>query len=108
MKELQQHIKEEIAIVKPVEQKKQVKHIGALLPQPGQKVYELNIATAKITEAEIIVEHRLKRGDIKQHKKVNVKHGHLYCCAINKTVAEKKFRKQITNIVANVKKHKST
>jgi hypothetical protein len=97
MKELNQHIKPEVAITKQAEQKKQVKLLGSLRPQPGQQFYQLDISTAQITLAEFDSTSTDLYGKV--HKKLILKDGCMYVCAINKTVAEKKFKRMITQIV---------
>ena len=62
--------------------------LGRLLVKRGHKAWQLDVATATITEAE------------REGKRINIKPKHLYCSALNKANAERRFiamLKEITN-----------
>jgi len=94
MKELQNQ-KEHIAIVqKAPEQKKQL-FIGQLIPHKGQHCYQLNTKTGALTIAQFTqVNHNI---DGSTEKKILIQENCMYTCAINKTVAQRKFFKAFKN-----------
>lgn len=94
MKELSQHIKENVAVIKEIPAKKQFAHLGTLLPQPGQKVYELNLTTGEFIEAELE-----KTVSIKGVKKIKAKEDCIYTLAINRKNAERKFIKMVYQLI---------
>jgi len=86
--------KENIEIVNQKEVKKQVQFVGKLTPQRGQQVWEVDGATGSIMKVEpetIGVE--LANGH--PVRKLIMKPGYLYCCAINRENAKRKFMKMI-------------
>ena len=91
MKELSSHIKEEIKIHAPKQYEKQKQLIGSFHPYPGQKLWQINLKTQEISEAEFSKEFATIAGDVK--REIIKKELHWYCCALNKNNAFKKFNK---------------
>jgi hypothetical protein len=97
MKETNQISPDQIEISAPKPIQKQKVLLGKLRPQPGQKVFEVDMVTAIVKESvyERVNAKLLPDGTTKVEKKINVKDGHLYCVALNKRNAEKRFLKMI-------------
>lgn len=90
MKELEQHIKKEVP-TEQMEQKKVHRYYGALRPQPGQKCYQIEVATG---EVKLAVFHDVAASlNGKVTDMLRLKDGYMYCCAININSAKKKFGK---------------
>lgn len=93
MKELSTHIKPSIEITRQREIKKPVEKVGSLRLHKGQKTYELDTKTGKITEASF--------DDItcsitgKVSRKIIMKPACLYTTAINETNASRKLMSMI-------------
>lgn len=81
---------DKISISQQKEVRKEVKFIGKLKMQRGQKVWQLDLQTRLITIANVESVSNIK-GDIK--RKLVVKEGCWYAPAINLKNAEKKFLK---------------
>lgn len=89
--------KQKIDIVNQREVKKELRFEGKLTPQRGQFVWEFDTALGIIVKVEpetIGVE--LVNGQ--PVRKLVMKKGCLYCCAINKANAERKFMKMINQL----------
>lgn len=98
MKELDQHIKEDADKPKiESEVKKKQVFLGSRLVQPGQKWWQFQISNGELKEAEYENTTSSLKGKIV--RKLVVKSGFLYCVAINKKNAEKKFIKQLTEAI---------
>jgi hypothetical protein len=107
---LDKHIKEsdKIEIVGQAEKKHQVSKIGTIRPHKGHTLFQINLESGEVTEAEFDRQDvdfkelkkeessRLKPGVI---KKVVVKKGCIYVSALNKTNAIKKFAKQAQQLL---------
>lgn len=104
MKELDAHKKEEIVVRAQKQHEKQQVFIGKFRPQPGQKIWQIDLKTQEVTEAEIDEAAVTLTGDIA--KKIITKPKHLYCVAINKTNALRKFNLQCKKIFENIQKNK--
>ena len=76
--------------------KKSLVHVGKMVKQPGQKVWELNLTTQEFKEADIETVASL---DGKVAKKIIMKQYCIYNCAINAKNARKKFFKQINQLI---------
>lgn len=90
MKELQniQSDKTELHAVKPI--KKELKHLGEVRLQKGQRMWEMDLVTRIIKEAEyedVVAEY--VGGGVR--RKLITKENHLYAPAINAKNADKKF-----------------
>lgn len=96
MKELEQHKidKTEIQNIKPVTKEKQLKK--SLIPEKGQKTYQLNLRTSVITEAEYDKEFVSLTGVAGNvRKQVIMQEDCIYCVAINFKNADRKFHKML-------------
>ena len=83
----------EISVKKNVKQKKEYNHDGIILPKKGQTVWEINLQTEEITEAEYEKTTVAILNADPIPKKIIQKSGHIYIPAINKKNALKKFKK---------------
>jgi hypothetical protein len=102
MKELDAHKKEEIAVHAQKQQEKQHAFIGQFRPHPGQKIWQIDLKTLEVTPAEIDEAAVNIEGEVQ--KKIIVKEKHLYCVAINKKNALRKFDLQCKVILENIQK----
>jgi len=95
VKELSQHIKPGIEIQAQKQIDKKKLFIGNMSIRPGMKCYEMNFKTGEISEAKYdSVDIVVTGGAInKISRKIITKENCLYCVAINKNNAEKKFLK---------------
>lgn len=92
MKDLLQHIKLDVPNqVIQAEFPKQLKHLGKLRLQPGQKLWELNLRTGLIQAADVEIIGGLQS----KSKRITIQEGFLYEPAINLIVAAKKFKKKL-------------
>lgn len=64
-------------------------HLGRVIIKPGQKLWQLNLATLDISPVEYDVTAVNLDGSISSQ--VVTKENHMYCVAINKKNAERKF-----------------
>lgn len=97
---LQKPEKPEIDVVIPV--KAENKYIATLRPYPGQKIFELNLTTGTITEAEykndsVDFIEKSVRG------KLIMRENCLYCCAINFKNSDKVFHRILSKPYKKVK-----
>lgn len=80
------------------QEQKRLELIGRIKPHQGHVCFEYNIATGEIQEAQFM-EQTVNYAEFVQtrtiQKKIMVKQGCLYVAALNKTNAEKKFKKMI-------------
>jgi hypothetical protein len=83
----------EISVKKNVKQKKEYNHDGIILPKKGQTIWEINLETEEITEAEYEKTTVAILNADPVPKKIIQKIGCIYIPAINKKNALKKFRK---------------
>lgn len=99
MKELSEHIKDktELHAVKPA--KAELKYLGTLRPQRGQKIWELNLKTRRITEAEYTHEDanfdNATKGDYSTRGRLITKDNCIYCAALNHKSADRRFFKML-------------
>ena len=100
MKELKQHRPDEQHIKAEVPAKRQEVYMGALRPKPGQKVWQCDLKTGEVKEAEF--DNTTVNALAPHKKKVRVKPGHIYAVAINKANAEKKFVKLLSRVFASM------
>lgn len=105
MKELQLLNPDQLQVSeeKPVESKTILVH--RFQPHPGQKCWQFNFKTGKVTEVEYESE-TIGFAEAAEQRKVNrkikINPDCIYEIAINKKNAIRKFRKKIANIQANV------
>ena len=104
MKELEllNQDKLQVSDEKPVEKKEVLIH--TFRPQPGQKCWQYNFKTGKVTEAEYQMQNisYIRAGEKNGvHRKIKMNTDCIYEVAINKENAIRKFRKKISNIVTN-------
>jgi hypothetical protein len=90
--------KTELHAVKPVKKEKQL--VGRLVKRPGQIVFQLDMTTREISEAEYEVAtvdfNKVAKHQVGQlNHKLIIKENHLYCVAINRQNADKHFMKML-------------
>lgn len=77
--------------------------IDSFILQPGQKAFKFEWNTGKITELTdadfeaVTADYADPKKLI--HKKLTIKEGALYCAAINRKNAAKKFKKALLNLI---------
>lgn len=98
MKELNNHIQEEIELRIQNEQKKGVDFIGSIVRHPGHTIWQLNIRTQDITPAEFD-EEVIDFNTGKPKRKIIQKSAHWYCSALNKESAFRRFNKMAKEFV---------
>lgn len=99
MKELQPKVTDQTEIHAQAEKRKELKKIGSIRLQRGQKLYELNTADNTIREAEYESISKIgENGKVTTERKLHVKEGHLYAAAINPRNADKKFVERLTGL----------
>lgn len=92
MKELTQHIHDNITVSVEKQYPKQQKHLGSINLHRGLSLFELNLKTKLIALAEFAnVDSIITDGTPAVHKKVLTKEGCLYAVALNRKNAERKF-----------------
>lgn len=101
MQELNRHTPQATEMHAVAQARRQKVILGKLRPKPGQKVWECNMANGQIAECEEeAAEARLnKDGSARVVRNIKVKDNHLYCVAINRENAERKFIKQVETIL---------
>ncbi len=92
--------KDKMVISAQKEQKKEIKHLGSIIPNSGHTVFELKMQTGEIFFAEFMKESAVdfveaRNGNIVRNKKVMVKPGHIYVSALNKKNAAKHFLRML-------------
>lgn len=99
MKELTNHIKENIKLEAQKEQQKEKKHVllGKIKPKKGQKIYEINEETGEIKEAEFVSKTinfiQAAKKDFSLKKELVIKPDCVYIPALNTENAKKKYLK---------------
>lgn len=99
MKELTQHIKENVKLEAQKEQQKEKKHVllGKIKPKNGQKIYEINEESGEIREAEFVSKTinfvQAAKKDFSLQKELVVKEDCIYIPALNIENAKKKYLK---------------
>lgn len=102
MKELQQHLREEVPVEVTKQITKQQKFLGTVKPHKGQTVWQLNLDTKQITPATfseinyVITVPQSKKG---VHKKLVIQEGCIYNVALNKENAKRKFLNRLKRMV---------
>lgn len=97
MKEFEKPVplKEEINITAQKQQEKQLKLVGRMRPQPGQKVFEINCSTGECEEAQFekvaVNFETAAKGDLSPRKKIMARENCVYVVALNKANAIRKF-----------------
>lgn len=92
MKELTQHLKEEIKVEAVKEIAKQHKFFGSLNPKKGQTVWQMDLNTLEITPAKFEEVNFIATGEGKGvHKKLVIKTDCIYNVALNMENAKRKF-----------------
>jgi mRNA-degrading endonuclease YafQ of YafQ-DinJ toxin-antitoxin module len=99
MKELKAHLKDEVKIQAKKQQQKesQLDLIGRIKPKRGQFIFEINVITKEVVQAQFVnttvnYVHALK-GDFSGCNEVLIKEGFVYIAALNEANALKKFEK---------------
>ena len=98
---IEQNLKEKTEVVEIAEEEKatELKYVGTLKPKRNHRVYEINITTLSIKEAEFETQSDfvMKNGKIVDgmKKKIVVNDGCVYVSAMNAENAIKKFNKKI-------------
>lgn len=100
MKELKDHKPEQTEVHALKQIKREVRHIGTLRPQRGQKVWEMDLTTRILKEAEYdkgsaVDFSKAIKGDLSVRGKLITKENHIYCVAINARNADKQFFKML-------------
>lgn len=99
MKELEPFKKDktELHAIKP--DKRELKYLGTLRPQKGQRVWQLDLKSMMITEAKyeegVADFKKVEQGDLSVRHKLVTQENCLYVCAINAKNADKKFHKML-------------
>jgi hypothetical protein len=97
MKEIQQHDKDKIKIVKQAEVKKQQQFIGKVRLAKGLTLYQMNCKTGNISKVQyddaVVKIENVKANKTKRVLKVKYLPGHLYVQALNDKNAKRKFTK---------------
>lgn len=86
--------------IRPTVPVKKQKYLATLRPKPGQKLFRLNLDTAEIDAPglETSVSFSVSGGKPKKESKLQVEKNCLYCVALNKKNAEKKFIKMLESL----------
>jgi hypothetical protein len=99
MQELQNYRAEQVQIAGQREVRKEKKYLGTLHPHTGHKIWQIDLSTKEIAEAEFEKEdHILTARGVNSRKRILVKPHHLYCSALNRKNALKKFVKMIYDL----------
>lgn len=97
MKELELHQSDKQQVVAERQIEKQHILIGTIKPKPGQKLYEIDLATLVVKETEYVAVNadfvKASLGNHAANRKVLIKENHDYMPALNIDVAVKKFAK---------------
>jgi len=102
MKELSQHLKDNIQVESSKEQQKEVQHVlfGKIKPKKGHTLYEINTHTKEITEAKFKTQNvsftKAAKGDFSELKDLVINENCVYIPALNTQNALKKFEKSAT------------
>lgn len=92
--------KDKMVISAQKDQKKEIKHLGSIIPNKGHTVFELKMQTGEIFVAEFMAEGATdfiaaKEGRLVRQRKILVKPGHIYVAALNKKNAAKHFLRML-------------
>ena len=102
MKELQSNTGDNVSSVKEQHLKKTT-FGGTLKIQPGHTAFEFDLAARDISPAEFeevnIDLAEAEKGNLQRRKKLIMRQGCLYCSALNKKSAKKKFMKMLAAAV---------
>ena len=81
------------------QQQKKTNLVGQVTPQPGHKAWELCLKTLEFDEVfpEVTGVNMITK---KTERRLQVKDGHIYCFALNKQNAEKRFIKMLHKLAA--------
>ena len=104
MKETQPSTQDKVEIVKQVQQKKQKKHVGRMLPGDGHTCFELDKTNYVMRVADVIEDKDYQFGTVRNGlkdttpRKVNVKENCIYIFALNAKNAQRKLMKKYPQI----------
>lgn len=99
MKELQSHNQDKVKIIKQAEVKHQQKFLGSMRAIPGLTLFQMDMSTGKITEAqydEMIIDAKGAK-----HRKLKFDGKCMYVQALNLSNAKRKFTKRAKQIINN-------
>lgn len=91
MKEIQQQSKDKTDIEKQAEINKGLKHVGSSQIRPGHTMFEYNVQTGELKEADIESKTILKGGEAKTYKRIVTKEWCQYFSCLNRKNAIKKL-----------------
>lgn len=102
MKEIEQHDRAPQEMIQTAPIQKQKKLMASLSPHPGHVMFKMDMKTLLVTrvqddEYESFVETEWVKGKpvTTKRRKLTALRGHLYCAALNKKNAYKKFGKML-------------
>lgn len=102
MKEVERHDRAPQEMIQTAPIQKQKKLLAQLVPAPGHSVFKMDIKTLLVTkvqdnEYESFVETEWVNGKVvtQKRRKLTALQGYLYCAALNKKNAYKKFGKML-------------
>jgi len=103
LKEITQQNQDEVRNLNPEQKAKVAKVVFQKKPKPGQKVFEFDVLANTIKEAEfskpsVVSFEKARKGDLAVKKRIDIKKGCLYECALNATNAIKRFKKKYPNM----------
>lgn len=103
MKETISHDQDEVRNLNPEQIAKQPTFVFKIRPIKGHKVFEFNVLANTIQEAEfskpaVVSFTKAQKGDLSARKRIDIKKGCLYMCALNAKNAIKQFRKKFPNM----------
>lgn len=97
----EKQLKDTIKVVGEKEVEKKLKLLGSIRPKKGHTLFEINLKTLEMREAETEIQPVVFREGqskfVPLRKKVVVKVGHTYISALNKKNALKHLAKRIIN-----------
>lgn len=94
MKEIEKLTKDQIAIVKQAEVKKDNKLVGRIKPKPGHIVFEINLETKEVKHAEF-KEHPFVVGQANKKKIIQINEHCIYDSALNLKNLLRKIKKGV-------------
>lgn len=102
MKELELPKQDKLSVNTEQEKRKEIVHVGRIKRGDGHKIWQLNLKTQELTEAEFNEEVvDFTTGAVK--RKIIIKEDHWYESALNRQNAFRKFNNRAKKIVQNLK-----
>lgn len=103
MKEITTHNQDEVRLLNPEQIAKEATLVFKMKPKKGQKIFQFNVYENTIHEAQftkpcVVSFEKAKLGQLSARRRIDIKEGCLYVCALNAKNAIRQLQKSFPDI----------